>query len=210
MSNGISRLGDGGLRLPNPFVCNMRFGAHTAPLQFFRSSEAVATKSPRRRVWHSRNHSTLPAKLNPTALFPAQFKSALNFAAFRFEDGTGWGEVPVLATAPSGSSQRNTPQLPQRIRVGKNIQEANLLQRVPPIYPLLAKQARIQGLVVLEVTISRIGDVAGVRAISGHPLLIEAALDAVRQWKYRRTLLNDQPVEVVSSVEVQFTSGSEQ
>jgi protein TonB len=64
--------------------------------------------------------------------------------------------------------------------------------------------------VVLEVTISREGEVVDVRVINGQPLPIEAALEAVRQWKYQPTQLNGQPVEVISSVEVQFTLGSEQ
>jgi TonB family protein len=73
-----------------------------------------------------------------------------------------------------------------------------------PIYPPLAKQARIQGEVVLEAIISREGDVTNLRVVSGHPLLVEAALTAARQWKYRPTLLNGQPVEVVSQVTVPF------
>jgi len=127
-----------------------------------------------------------------------------------FEDGGGWGKVPQIPTAPIGILQFGTGQLPQRIRVGKNLQEANLLNQVAPVYPPVAKQARIQGMVVLEVTISREGDVSDARILSGHPLLIEAALEAVRQWKYKPTQLNGQPVEVVSSVEVQFTLDNNQ
>ena len=90
------------------------------------------------------------------------------------------------------------------MRVGGAVQSANLISQVAPIYPPLAKQARIQGEVVLEAVISREGDVTNLRVVSGHPLLVEAALTAARQWKYKPTLLNGQPVEVVSQVTVPF------
>ena len=73
-----------------------------------------------------------------------------------------------------------------------------------PPYPPLVKQARIQGTVVLEAVISKQGSVENLRVISGHPLLIQAALDAVKQWKYKPTLLNGEPVEVVTTVTVNF------
>jgi periplasmic protein TonB len=80
-----------------------------------------------------------------------------------------------------------------------------LISQVSPVYPPLAKQARLQGEVVLEAVISREGDVTNLKVVAGHPLLVEAALTAARQWKYRPTLLNGQPVEVVSQVTVPFT-----
>ena len=112
-----------------------------------------------------------------------------------FEDGSGWGNLPVKAPLSSG---------PSRVRVGGAVQSANLISQVAPVYPPLAKQARIQGEVVLEAIIGREGDVTNLRVVSGHPLLVEAALTAARQWKYRPTLLNGQPVEVVSQVTVPF------
>jgi protein TonB len=67
---------------------------------------------------------------------------------------------------------------------------------VQPVYPELAKQARIQGIVQLNIVISKEGRVVDIKVISGHPLLISAALEAVKQWEYNPTLLNGQPVEV--------------
>ena len=90
------------------------------------------------------------------------------------------------------------------MRVGGAVQSWNLISQVAPIYPPLAKQARIQGEVVLETLISREGDVTNLKVVSGHPLLVDAALTAARQWKYRPTLLNGQAVEVVSQVTVPF------
>ena len=91
------------------------------------------------------------------------------------------------------------------IRVSGGIQSAKLIHRVVPNYPSLAKTARIAGTVRLEAVISREGTIRELRAVSGHPLLVSAALVAVKQWRYRPTVLNGRPVEVVTQVEVRFT-----
>jgi len=90
-------------------------------------------------------------------------------------------------------------------RVGGDVQQANLLEHPNPVYPRLAALARVQGVVILEAVITREGSVDSVRAVSGHPLLVQAAIDAVRQWRYRPTLLNGQPVDVITTVTVNFT-----
>jgi protein TonB len=79
-----------------------------------------------------------------------------------------------------------------------------LISQVEAEYPLLAKLARIEGYVLLDVLINREGDVSNLSVVSGHRLLAESALKAVRQWKYKPTLLNGQPVEVVTQVSVPF------
>ena len=94
---------------------------------------------------------------------------------------------------------------PQRIRVGGNVQAANLISKVTPAYPPLAKQARIQGTVRFTVIIGKDGTVQNLELVSGHPLLVPAATDAVRQWVYRPTLLNGDPVEVITQIDVNFT-----
>ena len=101
------------------------------------------------------------------------------------------------------------PDLPKRVRrqpikVGGNVQESKLIRRVEPVYPELAKRARVQGGVVLVVTVDEEGSVAEIKVISGHPLLYEAAVTAVRQWKYSPTLLNGEPVPVIATVTVIF------
>ena len=77
----------------------------------------------------------------------------------------------------------------------------------PPVYPALARQARIQGSVVLHAIIDKDGKVAQLEVISGHPLLVQSALDAVKQWRYKPTLLNGDPVEVDTTITVTFTMG---
>ena len=98
------------------------------------------------------------------------------------------------------------PQKPaQRIRVGGRVQSANLIRRVRPDYPPLARQSRIQGTVVLEAIISKQGYVDNLRVIRGHPMLTEAAMNAVKQWYYKPTVLNGAPVEVITRVTVNFS-----
>jgi protein TonB len=97
---------------------------------------------------------------------------------------------------------------PKRIRVGGQVQTAKLVNKVQPIYPALAKQARIQGTVRLQAVIAKDGSVVELQVLSGHPLLVQAALDAVRQWRYQPTLLNGEPVEVVTTIDVVFTLSS--
>jgi protein TonB len=82
--------------------------------------------------------------------------------------------------------------------------EGNLTHRVQPDYPLLARQVRVQGLVVLRATISREGAIEDLQVLSGHPMLVKAAVEAVRQWRYRPYELNGVPVEVETEVKVNF------
>jgi protein TonB len=84
------------------------------------------------------------------------------------------------------------------------VQSSKLIRRVEPEYPELAKRARVSGIVLLQVTIDETGSVTDVKIIRGHPLLNQAAVDAVRQWKYSPTLLNDEPVPVIATVTVNF------
>ncbi|HUL34506.1 MAG TPA: energy transducer TonB [Candidatus Eisenbacteria bacterium] len=93
----------------------------------------------------------------------------------------------------------------QRITVGGNVQAARLVNRVQPMYPPLARQTRISGTVKLHAIIGKSGAVEQLQVVSGHPLLVQAALDAVRQWRYQPTLLNGEPVEVDTEIDVIFS-----
>jgi protein TonB len=94
---------------------------------------------------------------------------------------------------------------PLRIRIGANVQAHNLLYKPEPVYPPLARTARVQGTVRFNVVIEKDGHVRDAELVSGHPLLIPSAVDAVKQYVYKPTLLNGQPVEVITMVEVEFT-----
>jgi periplasmic protein TonB len=90
------------------------------------------------------------------------------------------------------------------VRIGGAVREPRVIKLVPPIYPKLAAKARVTGTVVLEATLTADGTVDEIRVISGHPLLIQAAIDSVRQWLYEPTYLNGQPVPVVLTASVNF------
>jgi len=94
---------------------------------------------------------------------------------------------------------------PKRIRVGGQVEAAKLIFQPKPEYPALAKMARIQGTVRLEAIISRDGTIQDLKVLSGHPLLVKAALEAVQRWRYQPTLLNGEPVEVITEIDVNFT-----
>jgi TonB family protein len=104
----------------------------------------------------------------------------------------------------TGGNTAPSPSGVQRIRVGGNVQKCNLIARVNPEYPPLAREARIQGTVRLQIVIGTEGRVFSVELVNGHPLLVQATKDAVQQWVYRPTFLNGQPVEVVTTVDVYF------
>src|SRR5262252_4825785 len=110
--------------------------------------------------------------------------------------GSVWSATPVAV-----------PKIatPQRVRVSSGVSQGLLIRKVPPTYPPLARQARIQGTVILQAQISKTGDIEKLQLISGHPMLAPAAIEAVKQWKYKPYLLNGEPVEVETQVQVNFT-----
>ena len=111
-------------------------------------------------------------------------------------DSIGTGLNTVVPPPPKPS--------PSRLRVSR-VMEGNLIYRVQPQYPALARQARVQGVVVLRAVISRDGRIENLQVISGHPLLVKSAKDAVSLWRYRPYYLNNEPVEVETQVTVNFT-----
>lgn len=94
---------------------------------------------------------------------------------------------------------------PQKIRVGGAVQAQNIISKVAPVYPPEAKQAGTQGTVQLSVVVGTDGKVESLNALSGPDVLVQAAVEAVKQWVYKPTLLNGQPVEVLTTVDVNFT-----
>ena len=107
---------------------------------------------------------------------------------------------PALPPPPKAAT-------PARIKQGGQVTAAAIITQTRPVYPALARQARIQGNVVLHAIIDKEGKVAQLEVMSGHPLLVQAALDAVKQWRYKPTQLNGDPVEVDTTITVTFTMG---
>jgi periplasmic protein TonB len=94
---------------------------------------------------------------------------------------------------------------PARVRVSQGVSSGLLIKKVQPNYPPLARQARIQGQVLLQAQISKDGSIENLSLISGHPMLAPAAIEAVKQWKYKPYILNGEPVEVETQITVNFT-----
>jgi TonB family protein len=97
------------------------------------------------------------------------------------------------------------PGAPKRLTIGGNVQQAKLLSQVRPVYPPDAKAARVQGKVTLQALIAADGHVTTLTVLSGDPMLVSSATDAVSQWVYNQTLLNGVPVEVMTQIDVNYT-----
>ncbi len=119
-----------------------------------------------------------------------------------FQTDPATNDVTLTVGNPSASFAKGDGP---RIRVGGNVQSARLVTKVTPLYPPLAKQSRIQGTVRFNSLIGADGHVRELLLETGHPLLVESAMTAVRQWIYQPTLLNGNPVEVVTSIDVNYT-----
>jgi len=96
-----------------------------------------------------------------------------------------------------------TPVL-RTLKVSQGVSQGLILKKVPPDYPLQARQLRIEGIVQLQATIGKDRNIENVRVLGGHPILARAATDAVKRWKYRPYLLNGAPVEIETEVSVNF------
>lgn|SRR5512146_599816 len=108
----------------------------------------------------------------------------------------------IISATPVAVPKAATPT---RVRVSAGVTEGLLIHKVQPTYPPLARSARIQGQVVLQAVIGKDGTIQGLHAVSGHPMLTPAAIDAVKQWRYKPYFLNGEPVEVDTQITVNFT-----
>jgi protein TonB len=123
--------------------------------------------------------------------------------------GVPGGQMGGVIGGIISSTPMSVPKVatPQRVRVSSGVTQGNLVNKVQPVYPPIAKSARIQGAVILQAIISKNGVVENLRAISGHPMLIPSAVEAVKQWRYKPYFLNGEPVEVETTITVNFTLG---
>ena len=112
----------------------------------------------------------------------------------------------VMSSVPSAVPKAATPQ---RVRVSQGVSQGLLIHKVQPTYPPLARQARIQGSVILQALIGKDGTIQNLHVVSGHPMLTNAALEAVKEWRYKPYFLNGEPVEVETTINVNFTLSGE-
>jgi periplasmic protein TonB len=150
-----------------------------------------------------------PAQIPPTVTMLTDTEPPppmINLGAAGVRDGTGDPNARGTVLNSVLGSDLALPPPPAAVRHPpvSRMMEGNLVDRVQPDYPTLARQVRVQGKVVLRAMISREGAIEKLQVLSGHPMLIPAAVDAVRQWRYRPYVLNGEPVEVETEVTVNF------
>jgi protein TonB len=121
--------------------------------------------------------------------------------------GSGSGSGVMGSVFGSGNAPKVQAAAPKKVNISAGVAVGMLLQKTQPIYPPIAKAARVSGTVVLQATISKSGTIDNLRVISGPAMLQQAAMDAVRTWRYRPYLLNNEPVEVETTINVIFSLG---
>ena len=120
--------------------------------------------------------------------------------------GTGNVLGGLIGSGPAGPPPP-PPSGPQRIRVGGNVEAASLINKVEPQYPPIAKTAHVAGTVILHAVIGKDGGIRELQYVSGPPLLMKSAMDAVKEWRYKPTMLNGEAVEVDTTIDVVFSLG---
>jgi protein TonB len=114
----------------------------------------------------------------------------------------------IVNATSNAATPKFVPVTPQRVRISQGVTKGLLVQKVEPQYPPLARAARVQGDVVLSAVIDTNGQITNLQLVSGHPMLVPAAIAAVKQWRYKPYLLNGQPVEVETTITVIFSLSS--
>ena len=163
----------------------------------------------------------IPATIDMTPMRDSALNSGdpNDISRLGFPNGGSGGVGNFLEGLPDGSARAVLPPEPPastdtreahitRVKRGGEVQHANLVHQVKPSYPHMAIIMRVQGAVILEAIIDREGRVENLKVLSGHPLLIRASCEAVQQWRYRPTLLNGEPVDVLTQVTVNFNLGT--
>jgi protein TonB len=115
-------------------------------------------------------------------------------------NGVAFGILPLVPTPAPPPHQPSPP----RVKISSGVTEGFLIHKVQPVYPPIARVARVEGTVVLAALIARDGSIEQLRVLSGPPLLVSAAVDAVRQWRYRPYMLSNEAVEVETQIRINF------
>jgi protein TonB len=153
------------------------------------------------------NQLTAPTRIPHDIKMVAQREAPM--ASFSGVSGSDFGSSGGVMGSIFGSAPVTQVKaaVPKKINISSGVAQGMLLQKTQPVYPPIAKAARVQGTVVLQAKISKTGSIEDLHVISGPAMLQQAALDAVKSWRYRPYLLNNEPVEVETTVNVIFTLG---
>lgn len=182
--------------------------------QFLMDAPMLPMEEPKPQVQHAGAARAVPALMNLGVQAPSRIPAHIYIPDSK-EPASSWNPAeladPNMATgsdSPFGSGRpavRVAPAEAQRtMRIPSVVSEGLLLRKTIPVYPPIAVTTRQQGTVMLQATISRTGMIENLHVVSGPPMLRQAALDAVSQWRYRPYMLNGQPIEVETTVNVVF------
>ena len=152
-----------------------------------------------------RGHIFAPPRIPTSIVTPNVPEQPFVNEVASWDPGTPGSSGPPLPGQPQPRVVHQPPSRP--VRVSGPVQEGLLLHKTIPIYPAIARAVHAQGTVVLAATISKTGTIENLRVVSGPPMLLQSAVDAVSTWRYRPYLLDGQPVEVETTVNVIFTMG---
>jgi len=169
----------------------------------------TASKSTHIRLNNLSKGITYPVGIRPAIPATAEETDSVIPGGELLTTPAGPDILPGMNGRPAGPPEPPPDEIKKSVekkplKMSEPVVEALLISRIEPRYPPLALQIRLQGTVRLQAIISRDGRIMSLEVLSGHPLLVQAALDAVRQWGYRPTLLNGEPVEVETSITVNF------
>jgi protein TonB len=135
---------------------------------------------------------------------PGGLQGPSNIAAFLTKVTPPFVAPPPRPPDPPSPPPEPKIEIRQPLRVASTLQVSRLIKKVDPEYPLLARRGHIEGTVVAEALITESGTIDSLRIISGNPLFYQSVLDAVRQWRYQPTVLNGDPIEVITTITVNF------
>ncbi len=154
------------------------------------------------------NQLTAPTKIPHNITMVSEKEappSSFGVAGMEGMGGSGSGVMGSLFGEGNGPKVKAAP--PKKVNISAGVAVGMLIQKTQPVYPPIAKAARVSGTVVLQAQISKSGTIQDLHVVSGPAMLQQAALDAVRTWRYRPYLLNNEPVEVETTINVIFTLG---
>jgi len=154
------------------------------------------------------NQLTAPTRIPHDIKMVAEKEAAPSTFGVAGMEGLGGSNSGVIGSVfGQGNAPKVKAEAPKKVNISAGVATGMLLAKITPVYPPIAKAARVSGTVVLQATISKGGTIENLHVISGPAMLQQSAMDAVRQWRYKPYLLNGEPVEVETTVNVIFSLG---
>jgi protein TonB len=153
------------------------------------------------------NQLTAPTRIPHNITIVAEKEAPSSTIGVAGMEGLGGSSSGVADMFANNKAPKVQAAAPKKVNISGGVMTGMLLQKTQPVYPPIAKAARVSGTVVLQAQISKTGTIQGLKVVSGPAMLQQAAMDAVSTWRYRPYLLNNEPVEVETTVNVIFTLG---